>query len=109
MERVNCFRTLGKHYTETSYQEKLSKTAPDVNNTILPSVFPQYIFYEQIETLAIPGRHGNTNQWPDTPNWDLDPQLIPKQFSGPNHSGLILGFRPANERQRYLATTSLIG
>ena len=24
-------------------------------------------------------------------------------------SGLILGFRPANERRRYLVTTSLIG
>ena len=30
-------------------------------------------------------------------------------FPGDYTSGLILGFRPANERRRYIVTTSLIG
>ena len=33
---------------------------------------------------------------------------IPRKLSNPS-TGLILGLRPTNERQRYFVTTSLIG
>ena len=46
--------------------------------------------------------HSLINQWGSSP-------LIYIYWSSLQHSGLILGLHPANERRRYFVTTSLIG